>query len=121
MTDGPEHENFLGAYKAGLYFVGWLLLPDFFKHVSNPKKITLECTVEAFEKAFPNDPFSSTLVNVRGDVQLGELEDIRNILAHRVVPGRIRHLSVVIGGDPAQPPVQRPDTWKILSLLNIKA
>jgi hypothetical protein len=170
MTDGPEHENFVGAYLAvfyrhkasqeysadfikeiqkpdtlenryeqeralfgfftsalaslesfyfGLYFVGWLLSPGVFKHVANPKRITFERTVEGFREAFPNDPFSSTLTTVCNDVQLDELEAIRNILTHRVVPGRIRHLSLEFGGDPAQPPVQRPDTWKILSELRI--
>ena len=80
------------------YFAGWLVSPAFFKHVANPNRITVERAAQAFSKAFPSDPFPMQMASLQNDSQFREIEEVRNVLAHRVLPGRIRHLSVVIGG-----------------------
>jgi len=76
------------------YFAGWLVSPAFFKHVANPNRITVERAAQAFSKAFPSDPFPMQMASLQNDSQFREIEEVRNVLAHRVLPGRIRHLSM---------------------------
>lgn len=67
-----------------LYFLGGIIRPDAFPHVSKPKKITLETTSKAFTAAFPQAAITACLAELSQKPEFGTLEDLRNVLAHRV-------------------------------------
>jgi hypothetical protein len=104
----------IDSFYFGTYFAGWLAQPESFTVVSQPKKITVSRTAYSFKCGLPGDRFTSALNNVPLHVQYQKLCDIRNTLAHRVVPNRIRYLAVHVGAS-ADPSVfnDRPDTWKL--------
>src|SRR3712207_3499862 len=52
------------------------------------KAITPHKTTEQFSTVFPNEAITTTLAGMRRDVTYVEWWTIRNVLAHRLVPGR---------------------------------
>lgn len=72
----------------GLYFIGNALSAPHFKHVSDPRRITLTLVQGAFGKAFPQAPITSALQQLTKDEEFERLSNIRNVLAHRLVGGR---------------------------------
>jgi hypothetical protein len=67
-----------------LYFVGNALRPADFPHVGKPKSITLAATAKAFAAAFPQAKITGLLAGLQGDAGFTTIDDIRNILAHRL-------------------------------------
>lgn len=102
------------SFYFGTYFVGWELSPNSFGLASQPTKIKVKCTSGSFKQAFPSDLLTAALSSVPGQAQYDGLCKIRHMLAHRIVPNRIRHLSVRIGaGSDSSVFTDRPDTWKL--------
>jgi len=70
-----------------LYFVGGMMDPNKFP-MSDPRKITLKSTVSAFEATSPGSPISRNLRSLLKNSTFKQIEDIRNILAHRITGRR---------------------------------
>ncbi len=71
-----------------LYFVAAMIEPIKFPHVMDPRKITLKATVSAFETSFPSGKITGDLKELLSNVTFKEIEDIRNILSHRLTGRR---------------------------------
>jgi hypothetical protein len=67
-----------------LYFLGHALEPSAFPSVGNPRKIKGKTTAEAFRAAFPQDRIKALLTGLPGDARFSTIDNIRNILAHRL-------------------------------------
>lgn len=74
-----------------LYFVGGMVDPKHFAHVSNPKSITLKTTTTAFMAAFPHASINNHLRELSKDSEFSKIEATRNILAHRLTGRRNVH------------------------------
>jgi hypothetical protein len=77
-----------------LYFAGAVTSQSaHFPLTKKPEKIDLKSTVDAFRNAFLADAFTTDLSSLQSDAQFKEWSYIRNVLAHRVSPGRIMYMS----------------------------
>ena len=56
--------------------------------MSNPKTIQVNSTADKLVKFFPGEPLSVVLDQIRNDNEYRSWSNIRNILAHRVIPAR---------------------------------
>jgi hypothetical protein len=98
--------TFYGLYSLGS-FINAAAFP--MSTAKDQQRITPSSTTAAMAKAFPGDPIHQTISTVLSDPALLEWREVRNILTHRVAPGRI--FFVGIGGDDIL-----PDQWKIKSI-----
>jgi hypothetical protein len=99
----------LDSFSFLMYFAGAQLRPTVFR-TERPGQlgsITIASTAEAYGKAFPNDPFTSSLIGLKDDPKLKEWRNVRNVLAHRAAPGRVIYASTM--GSPPPPSAE----WKI--------
>jgi hypothetical protein len=71
-----------------LYFVGNALRPLDFPNASNPKAITLATTRKSFKTAFPRASITGEIESLLKNNEFRKVQDIRNILAHRLAGGR---------------------------------
>lgn len=71
-----------------LYFFCGMVDPKNFAGVCNPKNITLKATRSAFEVAFPHASITHHLRELLKDPEFIKIEEIRNILAHRLTSWR---------------------------------
>ncbi|HEX9988727.1 MAG TPA: hypothetical protein VGE45_09655 [Chloroflexia bacterium] len=85
----------------GLHAVGNLLNAKTFPMGDEPQKkvVDLKKTVERFKKAFPDDKFHEEMGSICSMKQYLEWNNIRNVLAHRLLPGRTVFLTM----NPASP------------------
>lgn len=67
-----------------LYFVGGMIDKKHFTHIKNPLNIKLKATVAAFESAFPKFSLTGHLCELLEDTDFRNIDEIRNILAHRL-------------------------------------
>jgi hypothetical protein len=67
-----------------LYFLGGALNSAGFPNIGGPKKITLASTQKAFAAAFPLAAITAELSNLDKKPEFTRIDDIRNILAHRL-------------------------------------
>jgi hypothetical protein len=75
-----------------LYFVGGMLRRDVFRHIGKPKGISLDATAKAFAEAFPRALITERLTALLQAKPHKEIDEVRNILAHRLSGMRnIRH------------------------------
>jgi hypothetical protein len=95
-----------------LYFVGAMIDPKHFSHVSKPKNITLKTTINAFASAFPNAPITNHLRKLSEDPEFKRIDTIRNILAHRLTGRRNVHSSGATNADGTYTQT-REDIWYI--------
>ena len=88
----------------GLYSLGALVCPADFpiSTEADQRKINLSCTIDCMQRAFPNDPIIEVLNRIKGDPGYASWSRVRNVLAHRVAPGR----NLFVGGD-------ETPTWKL--------
>jgi hypothetical protein len=87
----------------GLYSLGALASPAMFPMTeADQRKINLSFTIDCIACAFPNDPIIQVLNCIKGDTDYASWSRIRNVLAHRVAPGR----TFFVGGHHETP------TWK---------
>lgn len=71
-----------------LYFVGGMISKKHFTQIKNPRNITLKATISAFEDAFPQLSLTGHLRELSEDTDFGKVDEIRNILAHRLIGRR---------------------------------
>jgi hypothetical protein len=77
-----------------LYFAGaFTSQRSHFPLITKPREIALKKAATAFQLAFPSAALSTELANLQSDSRFVEWSDIRNVLAHRVSPGRIVYIS----------------------------
>jgi hypothetical protein len=88
----------------GLYGLGALVCAADFpiSTEADQRKINLSFTIDCMQRAFPNDPIIQVLNRIKGDTDYASWSRIRNVLAHRVAPGR----TLFVGGD-------ETPTWKL--------
>ncbi len=84
-----------------LYFVGHAIKPTDFSLVGNAnfKAINLGNVGKAFDRVFPHEPISKELFQLRSNQAFQQIEEIRNILAHRAAGGRGSSSSSVLHAD----------------------
>jgi len=82
-----------------LYFVGNKLRADDFPHVAKPKKITLDATSKAFSAAFPQAVITKRLSDVAQTPEFKRIDEVRNIVAHRVSGRAVIRIRGVANGD----------------------
>ncbi len=69
------------------------------------RSIRFRKTTQQFAKAFPGEDVTCALEQMRDSEEFSEWREIRNILTHRLAPGRVVHLSTKSSS--------RPSLWKI--------
>ena len=90
----------------GAYFIGTVLSPSHFE--PNPKlrcmdpKLTRNC----FEKFATNSAFTKALKTSIDSQEYRTISAVRNMLSHRIIPGRIINASTRAG-------VDLPDSWNL--------
>ncbi|MBI3698708.1 MAG: hypothetical protein HY238_28195 [Acidobacteria bacterium] len=72
------------SFGFSLYFLGSALRPSDFPNVSKPKRITLEATSKALTTAFPQAAITHRLADLLQKPEFAEIDEFRNVLAHRV-------------------------------------
>ncbi len=98
------------SFGFGLYFLGGMLKPGDFPHVAKPRRITLDTMIKAFTVAFPSAEITRWLSALRGDADFAAIDDIRNILAHRIIGKRVIHSWGTTHSDGTDT-TTREDTW----------
>jgi len=63
------------------------------------RQLTIGTIATRFAAVFPGDPLTVAMTTLRADKELSDWQSIRNILAHRLAPGRTHYARV--GGSPA--------------------
>lgn len=88
----------------GLFACGALIMPSTFPFTlpSDYQKARPEATVKGFNKAFTGERITASLSTVWQSPERADWELIRNVLVHRVIPGRIIYMST--SGAPPPPP-----------------
>lgn len=71
-----------------LYFLANRLRPSDFPRVAKPRKITLDTTTRGFEISFPEATITQRLTELSKQPKFATLEELRNILAHRLTGRR---------------------------------
>lgn len=66
------------------YFVAGSIQPDAFPNMGSPKGITLKSTSSAFTAAFPQTSIAKALADLPQRAEYSRIDEIRNILAHRL-------------------------------------
>jgi len=74
-----------------LYFVAGMIDPQKFPYVSDPRKITLKTMVSALEAGFPDSAITKNFRDLLNNATFTQVDDIRNILAHRLTGRRNVH------------------------------
>jgi len=67
-----------------LYFYGNALQPGAFPDVANPHSITRNTTAKAFNAAFPKAAITGLLAALSDDARFRTIDDVRNLLGHRI-------------------------------------
>ena len=98
------------SFGYGLFAIAALIQPIDFPILTDKeqRKINLKNTSEEFEKHFSGDDITIALEKLLREDTYTEWQNIRNILIHRVHPGRLIRLS----NHPPDPPV----TWKVMDI-----
>jgi hypothetical protein len=74
----------LESFSFCLYFLGNILQPNEFPHVGKPRGITLAATAKGFTTAFPQAAITRHLSELLQKPEFTTIDEIRNILAHRL-------------------------------------
>jgi hypothetical protein len=68
-----------------------------FQLTGKPGSIDMNSAIDAFSSAFNGDPLSVALAAVKADPQYLDLKHWRNLLTHRLLPGRWKVVRVGVG------------------------
>jgi hypothetical protein len=78
-----------------MHAIGAAVVPKAFPiNAHDLKKVTVHSVVSRYESAFPGMELTLLLLKLRTSPELAHLQRVRNILVHRVVPGRQIFLSL---------------------------
>jgi len=92
----------------GFFAIGSIVSPELFP-INDPadqRKISPETTKRTFQKVFPDEQITKTLIELIDDSDFENIRNIRNILTHRTAPGRKIYLNI---GEDETPPTE----WKL--------
>jgi hypothetical protein len=80
----------------GLYAIGVFLQPLTFPLASpeDQQKVTPGSTKKSYEKAFPGAPILKAFSTLFNDPEYQGWRVVRNVLTHRVAPGRVMYVSI---------------------------
>jgi hypothetical protein len=96
-----------------LYFYGGALKPDAFPDVSNPRSITWKRTAKAFRRAFPQAAITGLLASTPQDASFHVIDEVRNLLAHRISGRRSIRSSGTLQPDRMHTTDWHEETWHI--------
>jgi hypothetical protein len=68
--------------------LGGILKPTSFPFIEKPKRITLDNEIKAFTAAFRSSEITRRLTALPNDADFSDIDDVRNILAHRLLGRR---------------------------------
>lgn len=88
----------LESFAYSCYSFGAILNETQFS-ITDPRKITLSATVDKYQKYFQMEPLTEALKSLKDSSEFDEWSTIRNINAHRLMPGRLNTVTIF----PAQP------------------
>ncbi len=100
------------SFAFSLYFVGAVMRPGEFPHAEQPKKITVERTVNAFRASFPEAAITQRLSALPEAPAFETLNTIRNILGHRLAGRRNVHGYSMIQPD-GETITRREEIWHL--------
>lgn len=72
------------SFAYALYFLGHAVQPAAFFDVAKLRNITRKATCKAFGAAFPQEPITKLLARLSSDAKFGAIDELRNILGHRL-------------------------------------
>jgi hypothetical protein len=101
------------SFAYALYFLGHAIEPAAFPNVAKPRKITREATAKAFRIVFPQEPISALLDGLSKDAKFGAVDELRNILGHRLSGRRSVSSSSTMHRDGTFTTVSSKETWHI--------
>lgn len=106
--------NAFAAFEAcffGLFAIGAILAPANFPLTTeaDQRRVAPDTTLAAFRRAFPTDLLVTALEAVADDVEFRNLREIRNVLTHRVAPGRTHYVAV-------EESLLPPAEWKVFNI-----
>lgn len=96
----------LESFAFSCYALGAILDSDKFP-MSNPKSITMGSTTDKFLRHYTTETLTSRLDQLRNDAEFKEWNEIRNVLAHRLLPPR--QITVVLY--PPQQEIEKKVSW----------
>lgn len=96
-----------------LYFLGNAMQPGAFPDVANPRNITRKATAKAFSAAFPQAVITGLLANLPQDSGFTAIDEVRNLLAHRISGRRSVRSSGTLQADGTHTTDWHEETWHI--------
>jgi hypothetical protein len=90
------------------FAIGSIISPEYFaiNDSTDQRKISPETTKKTFQKVFPDEQITKTLIESISDPEFENIRNTRNILTHRTSPGRKIYLNI---GKDESPPTE----WKL--------
>jgi hypothetical protein len=101
------------SFAYSLYFLGHAIEPASFPDVAKPRKITRNATSKAFRITFPQEPLSVLLDGLSSDTKFGAVDELRNILGHRLSGRRSVRSSSTLNRDGTVTTDFHEETWHI--------
>ena len=101
------------SFALSLYFLGNAIQASSFPDAANPRKITRSSTVKAMSAAFPADAIIGKLKGLADDTRFGTIEQIRNLLGHRISGRRSVRSSGTLNKDGSHTTDFHEETWHI--------
>jgi hypothetical protein len=101
------------SFALSLYFLGNAIQATAFPDVAAPRKITRASTYNAMNAAFPADPITGLLGNLPNDARFKAIDEIRNLLGHRISGRRSVYSSGTLQKDGSWTTDFHEETWHI--------
>ncbi len=101
------------SFAYALYFLGHAIEPPAFPDVTTPRKITRKATAKAFGTAFPQELLTRLLAGLSSDARFGVIDELRNILGHRLSGRRSVSSSSTMQRDGTFKTDFHQETWHI--------
>jgi len=101
------------SFALSLYFLGNAIQAAAFPDVAAPRKITRASTHKAMSAAFTADPITGLLGNLPNDARFKAIDQIRNLLGHRISGRRSVRSSGTLQKDGSHTTDFHEETWHI--------
>ena len=101
------------SFTYALYFLGHSIQPAVFADVAKVRNITRKATANAFGTTFPQEPITKLLAGLSRDARFGVIDEVRNILGHRLSGRRSVRSSHTMNADGTLTTDLHEETWHI--------
>ena len=101
------------SFAYAFYFLGHAIEPVAFPDVAKLRNITRKATSKAFASAFPLEPITKLLADLPSDAQFSAIDELRNILGHRLSGRRSVRSSGTLHADGTHKTDFHEETWHI--------